>query len=145
MALSRARHGLFVFGNAAIVRNASKSINENHMWIQILKLLHNSDQIVEGITLKCLNHENKTIVKLPEDFKNTPEGGCHLPCKIRMSCGHACERTCHLYKATEEDPTGHEEVKCIKPCVRERECMQASLFLHLPPVQEWSLTLQSKI
>jgi hypothetical protein len=66
--------------------------------------------------LRCLNHSKETIIKDPEDFKNCPEGGCKEICQVRMECGHSCESCCHNFEITENDPSGHNSIKCLKPC-----------------------------
>ena len=39
-----------------------------------------------------------------------------------MSCGHSCKNFCHVYEITETDTSGHENIKCIENCAREKEC-----------------------
>lgn len=115
MALSRAKHGMFIFGNASFIDGASAHLMEmkdcerqRHMWNKVFEVLMKNNQVGDCLRLKCINHENFTDIKKPSDFKHVPEGGCNEPCKVRMDCGHCCPRYCHLYEKTDNDPTGHD-------------------------------------
>ena len=76
--------------------------------MKVLKILNQREEIDDKFTLKCTNHDIKTEIFQPEDFDKVPEGGCHLICKMRLECGHACESSCHNWIITKEDPTGHQ-------------------------------------
>lgn len=131
VALSRARLGMYIFGNASTLRAGAAretdklvkqdkgqredDVNKHkHLWLRILEVLSNRGDIDDKLTLKCLQHDDATIVRRAEDFEATPEGGCMKICGLRMSCGHACESYCHPLKMTEEDPSGHSEIRCLK-------------------------------
>ena len=109
VALSRARHGFFIIGNA---RCLSRAKSDTHLWTKVLNLFH--DKIGEKLPLCCQNHPATiTAVAKPEDFQLVKNGGCLLPCDKRLSCGHQCPQQCH--------PDGHDEVKCQKECIRIHE------------------------
>ena len=69
----------------------------------MLLYLKQKDFIGQELKLKCANHKNETIVKVPDDFNKAPEGGCKLMCESRLPCGHKCESLCHYFVASELD------------------------------------------
>jgi len=58
VALSRAQHGLFIFGNAPVLRGAAYKEGEEkeHIWLKVIKVLNSKNCIVNKIQLKCVNH-----------------------------------------------------------------------------------------
>eukprot|EP00033_Pygsuia_biforma_P004585 GCRY01005027.1.p1 GENE.GCRY01005027.1~~GCRY01005027.1.p1 ORF type:complete len:2003 (+),score=401.39 GCRY01005027.1:144-6152(+) len=106
VALSRAQHGLYLFGNAELL------MHEKHFWFKVLTDLVKGENVKECIPLRCVNHPEKvTFAKKAQDFDHVPEGGCNQPCGQRMNCGHVCPLPCH--------PFPHEEVLCNKSCNQE--------------------------
>ncbi len=85
VALSRAKHGLFILGNAANLR-------KNTTWSTILDEMEVRGQIGTGFPIACPRHPEQTsfITKPGELSIVAPAGGCLLPCGFRMSCGHIC-------------------------------------------------------
>ena len=122
VAFSRAKIGLYIIGNIDFIakseaifkqknqNNISKKIDPKMMdvWEKIQKKAKEMTIIGDKLTLVCQNHKNITIISNDKDFENCPEGGCQQICKKRMKCGHACEKTCHVYDCNEQ--------KCLKPC-----------------------------
>lgn len=84
VALSRARKGLFVFGDLQFIYRADGSF----IWKKILDVAKTKKVWVDKINLCCQNHQMELFVTKPEDFKNAPEGGCKKICDIRKECGH---------------------------------------------------------
>lgn len=128
VALSRAKKGLFMFGNEKCLRNGchNKSyFKETDFWDEIFDYLHDNKFIGDSLFLCCQNHpDNMILVKTPEEFDtNCPEGGCTLLCNKPMKCGHYCKHKCHSgdceSKGCNEichkiiDKCGH---KCVKSC-----------------------------
>jgi hypothetical protein len=111
VALSRARKGLYILGNAALLSTSPSSCK---MWRDVLSLMQSRDQVKsDGIPLVCSLHpDRETLVKAPDDFDRCIDGGCSLPCETRLNCGHQCPRRCH------PDDRGHLTIKCTKPCTR---------------------------
>ena len=85
VALSRAKHGLYVFGNAANLR-------QNATWTTILDEMENRDQIGTAFPIICPRHpEQVNSVSKPGELPIlAPAGGCALPCDARLACGHIC-------------------------------------------------------
>ncbi|XP_064468067.1 NFX1-type zinc finger-containing protein 1-like [Ornithodoros turicata] len=109
VSLSRARKGLYCIGNFDIIGQSSE------IWKNIMKELQKLNAIGPELQLRCPNHpETVTAVKTKDDFAKVPEGGCGIPCTVRLNCGHSCGMLCHGYDRF------HEAFKCRKSC--ERKC-----------------------
>ena len=112
VALSRARDGFYLIGNANCLRESSKGTKSN-LWSQIIDNFNGN--IGDSLALYCQKHPQKiNYVKTPEDFRNVRNGGCDLECDERMNCGHKCELLCH--------PFTHERLQCLRPCERKFPC-----------------------
>ena len=125
VAFSRAKLGFYIIGNIdSIVDSEQKLIQKlkkvnkiNNLdqklgiWKKIKEKAEDLKIIGNELILECQNHKNKTIIKKLSDFENCPEGGCQIPCKKRMKCGHACEKLCHVYNCNDK--------KCFKPCAKQ--------------------------
>ncbi|KAI8974770.1 hypothetical protein BD414DRAFT_424028 [Trametes punicea] len=107
VALSRAKHGLYVLGNAANLRT-------NSTWSIILDEMESREQIGSGFPIACPRHpEQANIVSKPGELSLlAPAGGCLMPCGYRMNCGHICPSTCHAA------PDEHRSMRCTAPCDR---------------------------
>ena len=104
--LSRARHGMYVIGNAHTARSIS-------MWDQVITILENDGNLGHTLALCCPRHKDTPIeVSEPDDFSVlSPEGGCNRKCISRLRCGHACINKCHA------EPL-HDAVRCLERCQR---------------------------
>ena len=89
VALSRARHGLFVVGNFKELSASSKS------WKNILHHLEKKQQVGFEMELQCIFHPtSRTLISLKSIF-DTPF--CQSKCGAQLSCGeHLCETICHF-------------------------------------------------
>ena len=129
VALSRARHGLYIFGNSECLLGSKIEV-----WGNVVRYLKENNYIGDSLCFKCINHNdtdnqgNITKVKTLGDFSKVPEGGCDRRCDVRMDCCHACGSMCHPYEKTEDDPTGHKTMKCQKPCERPMTCSHACSY-----------------
>ncbi|OJJ46412.1 hypothetical protein ASPZODRAFT_2129422 [Penicilliopsis zonata CBS 506.65] len=108
--LSRAKHGMYIIGDA-------KTASSAPMWKSVIAMLEEGQNIGPKIELQCSRHGDRQIfVSSPEDFLvQAPEGGCDQRCAWRLPCGHRCMVKCH-------SNTLHEAVQCLEPCPRMREC-----------------------
>ncbi|KAJ1507830.1 hypothetical protein HMI55_000618 [Coelomomyces lativittatus] len=104
--LSRARNGMYIFGNAPLLEQHSK------MWKTIINLMKEQNLIDIKLPIICANHpEDVRYIENPKDFlKVSPSGGCLKLCNFRLKCGHSCPEPCHI-----EDQE-HTKYKCKKPC-----------------------------
>ena len=126
VALSRARLGLFIFGNAKCIR--THEVNDRAQdpaashWLKVLEHLSTSGSICEEIEFKCPRHPKVVVLKEVSDFEKCPNGGCVEICKARRDCGHACEAFCHRFEPTKNFPDGHVQFPCTKECERLHPC-----------------------
>ena len=105
VALSRAKHGLFVIGNFDLLEEQSR------LWKKIVGDCRKYQYLSTTLELYCQNHPNtKIVVRSVHDFAQAPDGGCMLDCKAKMRCGHLCWKKCH--PADRE----HNNVKCKIMC-----------------------------
>lgn len=102
VALSRARMGLFIFGNSKCLLGS-----EHKLWEDVVSYLKENAFFGDALKFQCAFHKIATEVKTVEDFHKIPEGGCMRPCEARMDCGHSCTSICHPYEQSPLDPTGH--------------------------------------
>ncbi|THH13828.1 hypothetical protein EW146_g6431 [Bondarzewia mesenterica] len=86
VALSRAKHGLFILGNASNLR-------QNETWGKILVEMEQREQIGHGFPIVCPRHpDQKQVITSPQQLSMVaPQGGCLHPCDFRLSCGHTCQ------------------------------------------------------
>ena len=105
VALSRAKKGFYCIGNFDLLSDHSE------IWSKVVNDLKASESIGNALPLLCQNHHTEEKVKTADDFlKKVPSGGCSRPCQVRLSCGHACKRTCHP-----KDPE-HKDYLCTEEC-----------------------------
>lgn len=94
VALSRAKKGMYILGNGAMLCRRSE------LWNEIIGNLEDQhpDCIGEHLMLRCQAHPDRlTAVQYPIDFKDVEEGGCGQPCETILPCGHQCPAKCHVY------------------------------------------------
>lgn len=104
VALSRAKKGLYCFGNSELLSKVT-------LWSNIFHTLRENEQVGKALTLCCQNHPDRQVeVTSAEGFNQAPEGGCIQPCQFRLDCGHVCTRVCHPYDQE------HKKYKCFKDC-----------------------------
>ena len=130
VALSRAKAGLYCFGNFEMLR---KNVP---LWQAILSDVEREKCVGTTLQIHCQNHPNKKfLIEKPEDFAvSMPKGGCNEPCMFRLECGHQCSFTCHILDSS------HTNFVCKKPC---RKLCSANLhhckalcFEYCPPCKE---------
>ncbi|KAI9014572.1 RNA helicase [Phycomyces nitens] len=104
VSLSRAKHGMYILGNARLL------CEKSDLWNEIVSNLEdkNTGNIGVRLTLKCVRHNELTEVQWPVDFSDVEEGGCTRPCGTVLDCGHPCPLKCHVYE--------HDLVRCQLPC-----------------------------
>ena len=123
VALSRAKHGLYVIGNFNLFCSSSK------LWRSIVQDLQTQDRIGQSLPLECQRHPTITEVANAEDFDQVNDGGCTLQCSYRLPCNHMCPYKCHpgneqhlmacKLPCAEYCPQGHRCKKlCHEPCGR---------------------------
>lgn len=100
VALSRARRGFYLFGNAENLVVGSDT------WEAVAKIMWGHGKKNEfpktgpkmrigyHLPLTCVNHEKKSFIQVPSDWELT-SGGCMEKCKCVLACGHSCMLNCH--------------------------------------------------
>ncbi|TID13113.1 P-loop containing nucleoside triphosphate hydrolase protein [Venturia nashicola] len=130
VALSRAKRGFFIFGNAELLCGESK------LWSKVVCMMAGRKKelpatgpacrVVFRVPLVCENHGRKTWIEEPDIFQAL-DGGCQMKCGNKRICGHRCHLACHpsdcndFYcqeKCSKVLPCGHGCTQsCDKPCV----------------------------
>ena len=108
--LSRARYGMFIFGNADLLRAKSE------MWGDIIDMMEDQGAVSNSIEICCAKHPSFVrAVTAPDMFAAmSPDGGCLERCTIRLpNCGHRCPRLCH------SNLPDHQMIMCSEPCPRQ--------------------------
>ncbi|GAA5934053.1 uncharacterized protein JCM15063_000542 [Sporobolomyces koalae] len=91
VAISRARHGMYLFGDAQLLSEKSK------MWKSIVAQLDEQDAIAPHLPARCDHHPDKSLeIDRPGKLQQlSPNGGCLERCEAMLTCGHECARICH--------------------------------------------------
>ncbi|KAL3422659.1 helicase required for RNAi-mediated heterochromatin assembly 1 [Phlyctema vagabunda] len=119
VSLSRARRGLYIFGNAVTLAGA----DEGHIWTLVFKTMITQGHATyvnadgspgSGLPITCQKHGNTTEMFEPDDWVKIQGGGCPIKCSETLSCGHACPITCH--------PFTHDRIVCKEECSVVLEC-----------------------
>ena len=109
VALSRARKGFYIIGNATLLEG-----QDPDLWKKIIADMREQENLGDHLKLVCQNHpQNVIYASSAEDFENAPEGGCKEPCGRKLDCGHDCDQYCHP-----ADLEHKERFACQKPCTK---------------------------
>ncbi|XDG04944.1 hypothetical protein ABKA04_004559 [Annulohypoxylon sp. FPYF3050] len=102
--LSRAMHGMYIFGN-------STTYGAVDMWSKVINMLNENGNIGTSLPLQCPRHKDTLIeVSDSKDFAQlSPDGGCNAQCLQILECGHKCLNKCHAAQL-------HMTVKCQQQC-----------------------------
>ena len=90
--MSRAKHGLYIFGNASQLRKQSD------LWKNVINIF--GRRCGQTIDIYCQKHSDKEVymktTTVRYDVDIPPEGGCTLPCGEMMDCGHVSNQIVKL-------------------------------------------------
>ncbi|TFA99058.1 Helicase required for RNAi-mediated heterochromatin assembly 1 [Trichoderma ghanense] len=106
VAMSRARRGLYVFGNARHILGSSQKSYET--WQKVFNAF--GTQTGDHVPLTCRTHGNLTAVETADDWKRILPGGCLKPCNQECPKGHKCSYQCHTNDIRHRT--------CREPCPR---------------------------
>ncbi|KAF2264215.1 P-loop containing nucleoside triphosphate hydrolase protein [Lojkania enalia] len=100
VALSRAKRGFYLFGNAEMLAC------ESGTWGEVVETMCGKrkdnpkigpkQRIGYYLPLECTNHSYKSWIQNPSDWELI-NGGCNEPCRCRLPCGHICMLRCHPF------------------------------------------------
>lgn len=93
--VSRARHGMIFVGDIDfLTSDAVRNKSGQRLWRKLLSLLEAGGHVYRaGLPVVCRQHKICRDLPDPDAFdRETPEGGCCLPCAATLGCGHACPR-----------------------------------------------------
>ena len=110
VALSRAKRGLYVFGNDHNLLNSSDRSRET--WEKVCNVFRQA----RGRTLPvvCKNHGHVTQIRAPDDWLRISEGGCQSVCGQTCPNGHSCGLSCH--------PSPQSQISCQRRCEKVLQC-----------------------
>ncbi|OBT90772.1 hypothetical protein VE02_00589 [Pseudogymnoascus sp. 03VT05] len=113
VALSRARRGMYIFGNCInLLRLEAESYD---LWLSAMMTMKSQGRfdITSGFPIVCSTHSTETIVGSSVELENLT-GGCGVKCNGVMPCGHKCRYNCHSFP--------HEDLFCKEPCTKAINC-----------------------
>ena len=106
VALSRARLGFYIFGNATL-------LSRDPLWDQVLSIMSkNPNRVGDRFPIQCVKHNRKSEVQYPRDWDG--RFGCNQKCTELLDCKHKCPLTCHSFS--------HQVVICKAKCLRPLMC-----------------------
>jgi helicase required for RNAi-mediated heterochromatin assembly 1 len=96
VALSRAKRGFYLFGDAELLACQSR------VWGEIVNIMVETKvprfkferRIGYCLPLQCTNHQRKVWMEYIDDWEAI-HGGCNIKCKATLACGHPCPYRCH--------------------------------------------------
>ncbi|KAJ8106147.1 hypothetical protein OPT61_g9734 [Boeremia exigua] len=119
VALSRAKRGFYLFGNAELLAC------ESWTWGEVVETMYRTKvsqtrsetgeerRIGYFFPLQCTQHKRKMWMEYVDDWEQI-HGGCDYKCKGILSCSHPCPYRCH--------PFEHELVRCMMTCSIKLNC-----------------------
>lgn len=108
VALSRAKLGFYLFGNANLLAGRSR------LWADVVNTMSSTRRLAnQQLPLFCEKHKQTTLVQYPDDWRDH-HGGCSIPCETILDCGHPCRLKCH--------PMPHTQVTCVEKCKKQLVC-----------------------
>lgn len=120
VALSRARKGFYIIGNATLLKE-----QDPNLWEKIITDMREQGTLGHHLKLVCQNHpQNQIEASCAEDFEDTPEGGCKEPCAMKLDCGHDCDQYCHTVDLEHKDTYACQK-PCTKTCEFEHNCRRS--------------------
>ncbi|KAF2179341.1 P-loop containing nucleoside triphosphate hydrolase protein [Zopfia rhizophila CBS 207.26] len=116
VALSRAKRGFYIFGNAEMLAC------ESGIWTDVVEIMYGKKaekpdtgpkrRVGYRLPLECTNHRRKTWIEELSDWQLI-NGGCEQSCGCRLPCGHKCMLRCH--------PFDRSRIVCTQKCLKRVE------------------------
>ena len=109
VAMSRAKHGLYVIGNFSRLFSI-----KSRLWRALVRHVKKQGKFGSSLPLMCQGHKNITEVCNPTDFNQVRDGGCPHLCNSRLPCQHMCPLLCH----PNLEKLSHMQLKCNESCYK---------------------------
>jgi hypothetical protein len=151
VALSRARRGLYIYGNAVTLvsgEESEKYVGREPLWGPLIYHMKEKDCYRfckdGGLPVYCARHNKWSNIEHADHWVEWT-GGCRQRCEGTLDCGHPCVYLCHPFdhstvSCTEECQLilrcGH---KCSKKCGENCRCSDASC-LHSETIELQEVT-----
>ncbi|KAG9254099.1 P-loop containing nucleoside triphosphate hydrolase protein [Emericellopsis atlantica] len=116
VALSRAKRGMFIFGNDDTLRTTAASAQT---WGGVLNILEEDHAINNTLEIVCQRHNTVTTITKAEDWEDVPGGGCGKPCGWTCPEGHQCTQRCHRIPHPQQGCSAackNPQLSCGHPC-----------------------------
>jgi len=118
VALSRAKRGFYLFGNAELLASQTTT------WASVVEIMcgkkkpfppkgTRKSRLGFTLPLTCTTHGQLSLIADPQELERL-HGGCDQPCPDLLPCGHECKLFCH--------PFAHDKVHCAFDCDRTLSC-----------------------
>ncbi|KAI9711490.1 MAG: hypothetical protein M1820_002053 [Bogoriella megaspora] len=122
VAMSRARRGLYIFGNWELLAGKSSD------WKGILEIMGGGgygkkadmpkeleSRIGDMLPIACEEHRTWTMLVHPHDWTKLKGGACQNPCgRVIEKCGHQCALECHFHDSCVCGKCPHRTVPAIR-------------------------------
>ncbi|KAL7787008.1 P-loop containing nucleoside triphosphate hydrolase protein [Trichoderma ceciliae] len=118
VATSRAKRGMYVFGNARNILESSHRSNET--WQKVFNAF--GTQTGNYLPVTCATHGDVIAIRTVEGWANISTDGCNKPCNRTCPNGHACQSQCH---ATDKE----HRVSCQQACMKTLACGHACIMM----------------
>lgn len=112
VATSRARCGMYIFGNAYNILHGS--VQSQETWQKVFEVFKASHCTGDKLPVTCQKHQKTTEISSPREWELVSGGGCEKPCGGRCAQGHDCQRACHV--------DGNCDIGCLQACKRRLGC-----------------------
>lgn len=92
VALSRARRGLYIYGNAVTLtaqEGSDSTFGRDPLWNTLIQHMKEREQFVfeAGFPITCVRHGTTVEMTEPQDLVLSA-GGCRAKCQAVLPCGH---------------------------------------------------------
>ncbi|KAH7136689.1 P-loop containing nucleoside triphosphate hydrolase protein [Dactylonectria estremocensis] len=112
VATSRARCGMYIFGNSNNILTSSPESAET--WQRVHNVLVEEGCIGYRLPVVCKMHNRITEIGRPSDWGPISGGGCKELCNMTCPEGHPCKQVCH--------PTDSIHARCREMCGKTLAC-----------------------
>jgi helicase required for RNAi-mediated heterochromatin assembly 1 len=116
VALSRARRGLYIFGNAHTLTGGEthgQRQGRDELWGPLIRQMSSQGRLATSFPITCSKHSNVVHIAEAKNWDGL-NGGCREKCDGVLECGHDCIYYCHPYD--------HRLMVCQADCSKKLRC-----------------------